>query len=282
VDNLGAIHRPRLSASEAHDLASARARDAGVELSELRSSDEFATAAALLAQIWGTSVDAAPLPADLLASFVHAGSCVVGARDGDRLVGLAVCLAGAPHSSQVYSLIAGSTAEVSGRGVGIALKFGQRAWALDRGAERMVWTFDPLVRRNAHFNLTKLGARAVEYLPDFYPPMHDTINRQDLTDRLVVRWELASPAVELHGGERAVTMVGQDGVQRPVLCDPGRSGWVGVEVPADIEVLRRTDPALAREWRLTLRRALTSLLSGGYRIAGFARGGYLLQRGPDD
>ena len=43
----------------------------------------------------------------------------------------------------------------------------------------MTWTFDPLVSRNARFNLTKLGAHAVEYLPDFYGAMEDGINSND-------------------------------------------------------------------------------------------------------
>jgi predicted GNAT superfamily acetyltransferase len=293
VDNLSAAGRPSptlamsaTAAGPAHELAAAHARRARVVLCELSAGAEFTAASALLARVWGTSSEAAPLPADLLASFVHAGSCVRGARDDDQLVGLAVCLAGAPRSPQVYSLIAAVDARVAGRGVGGALKFGQRAWALDRGADQMVWTFDPLVRRNAHFNLTKLGARAVAYLPDFYPPMHDTINRQDLTDRLVAAWDLAEPVPEPGaapmGAGEAVTMVGVDDAQRPVLRDPGGAERLTVAAPDDVERLRRSDAALARQWRVTVRQALTSTLSDGYRITGFARDAYLLQRGPHD
>lgn len=51
----------------------------------------------------------------------------------------------------------------------------------------------PLVRRNAYFNLVKLGARATDYLPDCYGPMHDGLNRGEASDRLFVEWDLLSP-----------------------------------------------------------------------------------------
>ena len=43
---------------------------------------------------------------------------------------------------------------------------------------------DPLVRRNAAFNLNALGTRAVAFHPDFYGPMGDAINAGDASDRL--------------------------------------------------------------------------------------------------
>ena len=81
----------------------------------------------------------------------------------------------------------------SRRNVGYALKLHQRAWALQRGIATITWTFDPLVRRNAYFNLAKLGVRATRYLPNFYGAMQDPINAGDDTDRLLVDWDLASP-----------------------------------------------------------------------------------------
>ena len=56
------------------------------------------------------------------------------------------------------------------------------------GMAKIVWTFDPLVRRNAMFNLARLGARATRYEVDFYGPVRDAINGEDETDRLVVEW----------------------------------------------------------------------------------------------
>ena len=65
------------------------------------------------------------------------------------------------------------------RGVGRALKLAQRAHCLDVGIEEVRWTFDPMVARNARFNLVKLGAEATRLLPDFYGEMTDRLNRDD-------------------------------------------------------------------------------------------------------
>ncbi len=56
------------------------------------------------------------------------------------------------------------------------MKLHQRAWAIARGIPVIEWTFDPLVARNAYFNIRKLGAMPVEYLPNFYGIMGDGIN----------------------------------------------------------------------------------------------------------
>ena len=68
-------------------------------------------------------------------------------------------------------------------------------WALARGLAQVSWTFDPLVRRNAYFNLAKLGARPRAYLVNFYGPMSDGINAGDDTDRLEAQWRLDDPRV---------------------------------------------------------------------------------------
>ncbi|MEU7940320.1 hypothetical protein [Microbispora bryophytorum] len=47
-------------------------------------------------------------------------------------------------------------------------------------------------RRNAHFNLAKLGARPEEYLSAFYDSMGDAINAGDESDRVLAVWCLTS------------------------------------------------------------------------------------------
>ncbi len=68
----------------------------------------------------------------------------------------------------LHSHMAAVLPQAADRGIGTALKLHQRAWALRHEIDRIVWTFDPLVRRNARLNLTKLGGVGVEYLVDFY------------------------------------------------------------------------------------------------------------------
>ena len=102
---------------------------------------------------------------------------------------------GAPADEALHSHIAGVAGSVRGRNIGFALKLHQRAWALRRGVSAVAWTYDPLVRRNAYFNLVKLAARPAEYLPNFYGGMHDAINGGDDSDRALVHWVLDDASV---------------------------------------------------------------------------------------
>ena len=177
------------------------------------------------------------------------------------------------------------------------------------------WTFDPLVRRNAHFNLHKLGATASEYLPDFYGPMDDGINTGDASDRLMADWQLTSAravgaahgacvdADEVVRGARVTTLLdrvdgkplrrgypapGQrDGRVSPLapprVADAGPGRVLLVALPMDIETLRVSDRRLADRWRHEVRAALTGALDRGYRIVGVTRHGcYVLVREPEE
>ena len=118
------------------------------------------------------------------------------------------------------------------------MKLHQRAWAGDQGLDWITWTFDPLVRRNAWFNIGVLGAQIDEYLVDFYGQMDDAINGRDPSDRLLVAWSTAGDA--------------PDHLTQP----PVPPGAVTVPTPDDIVVLRRTDAVEASSWRLRLREEL--------------------------
>ncbi|NBP52503.1 MAG: GNAT family N-acetyltransferase, partial [Actinobacteria bacterium] len=73
------------------------------------------------------------------------------------------------------------------------LKVAQREWALARGITEIRWTFDPLIARNAFFNLTRLGAVGAVYHADLYGTMTDPVNAGDATDRVEARWDLTGP-----------------------------------------------------------------------------------------
>ncbi|WP_018653960.1 hypothetical protein [Actinomadura flavalba] len=246
----------------------------GIEVRVLRSLAEFADVHGLFDAVWRPAPEAAPVQVELLAALAHAGNYVAGAYRGGRLVGASVAFFGEPPGVSLHSHITAATEP----GVGFALKLHQRTWALERGLSRITWTFDPLVRRNAHFNLGKLAARAEEYLPSFYGVVRDEVNGGDETDRLLAVWPLREPSViDAVNGEPpaapvppgAVTALGErDG--RPDRGLVGESTLL-VAVPADVEALRRTDPEAARAWRRAVREVLGGLVQDGARITGFHR-----------
>ncbi len=272
-----------MTPEEAADRA---ARAAGVRMRALTELAEFAAVCRLYDAIWRPDPANPPVTAELLRALSKAGNYVAGAYDDTGLAGASVGFFGAPAHRELHSHIAGVAGAALGRSVGFALKLHQRAWSLRRGATAITWTFDPLVRRNAYFNLAKLAAAPAEYLPDFYGGMHDGINAGDESDRLLVRWELAAPPVEracagvplycdaaAARGAGAVIALGRSDAGEPVRGD-GSGATVLVAVPADVEALRLTAPDTARRWRVAVREVLGGLLADGARVTGFDRSGY--------
>src|SRR5262245_50269041 len=177
-------------------VADAAALSAGVTVRALSDLAELEQVVELLSGIWGRPENP-PMTLELLRAFTKAGNYVGGAFEDGRLVGACVGFFHAPNEDTLHSHIAGVSRTASGRSIGFALKLHQRAWALAHGVAEIAWTFDPLVARNAYFNLAKLGAVPTEYLTNFYGAMSDDINGADDSDRLLVRWRLLDPRVEL-------------------------------------------------------------------------------------
>lgn len=232
---------------------------ARIEVRELDALDELHEASDLLGEIWGVP-DNPPMSGELLRALGKADNYVTGAYDDEKLVGVCVGFHAQPSARTLHSHIAGITSSVAGRHVGFALKLHQRAWSLDRGIELIEWTYDPLVARNAYFNLAKLGARPAEYLPNFYGAMGDGINGDDDSDRLMVHWQLNDPTVV---GACAGSPL------RPEPPADAVTSWI--EVPEDIEGLRLSDPTQARKWRAQVRDQLMPAVAAGWPVLGFDR-----------
>jgi predicted GNAT superfamily acetyltransferase len=261
-------------------------------------------ACAVLSRIWDIRPPAAlDVQPHLMRVLGHGGNYLAGAyRVGSaELIGASVAFFIEPLGVAMHSHITGVLGGIAGRGVGTALKWHQRQWALERGLRRITWTYDPLIARNSFFNLTRLGARPENYFVDFYGPLDDGPNRGQPTDRAEVVWDLASGStldaervvrdgVSTGDGFDARDMlrshtpvrlrVGSNG--EPVAGDPPAAGDVAVLVgiPPDVEKMRLTDPGTALDWRRQLRAALTSLMDEqAWQVTGFARSGwYLLER----
>ncbi|MEV2251746.1 GNAT family N-acetyltransferase [Streptomyces sp. NPDC050147] len=268
-----------MSAIGVHEPSTAH----GLVVQELHDLRGLERANALFEEIWGSSPGASPMGVEQMRALSHAGNYVAGAFDDGRLVGASVAFFAAPAGQALHSHVTGA---LPGRRAGLALKLHQRQWALDRGLRRISWTYDPLVRRNAHFNLTKLGGRPVEYLTSFYGAMDDAINGGDDTDRALIAWELNGAAAVAASASRSVpvTVPGDAAIALSVrdglpVIGRGDAATLLIEVPPDIEGLRRTDPGAAKAWRLALREVLGGLLADGARVIGFHdRSSYVITR----
>lgn len=256
-----------------------------LEIRELHAMEDLDSVCRLFAGIWGTDPGHAPISAEIMRALSHAGNYVAGAYADGQLAGASVAFFAEPKAGTLHSHITGA---IAGRGIGLALKRHQRQWALARALTRITWTYDPLIRRNAHFNLVKLGARPEEYLPSFYGAMDDAINGGDESDRVLTAWDLTlPPPTSTARGEHCAYETPADAAYG-VRNHDGRPevGSIDAEtvligLPEDIETLRRQDPGAARAWRLAVRHTLGGLLAEGARVAGFdTRCGYIVHRAP--
>lgn len=268
----GLLRRARVEADAA--LAAA-----GVTVSSLGTAGETHRGADLFATIWQTRAMDAPLSAHLLRALQFTGGYVVGGYDGADLVAASAAFFSEGSPLELHSHITGVLPRTQGRGLGFALKLHQRAWALERGVCSITWTFDPLVRRNAAFNLRKLGARVEHYLPAFYGVMDDGINAGDEGDRLFLRWDLTARAGGGLQREEPTLVLAADEQERPIEHADGGSSVLGVGLPRDIEALRATAPAIAASWRSAVRSVLGGALADGWQVCGVGpTGAYLLER----
>lgn len=198
----------------------------------------------------------------MVVALAHSGNYVVLAHQGGRSVAGGLGFFGPPSSAHLHSHIVGVLPDRIGSGLGRALKLHQRAWCLERDVTTMSWTFDPLVARNAWFNLRRLGAQVISYLPDLYGTMNDVVNAGHPSDRLFVHWDLRAalpPAA------------------RPSLVPSGSVRRV--QVPPNIESMRASDPDQALRWRTRVRGELQPLLDQGWQVVDFERpGAYLLAK----
>jgi len=270
-------------------MTGAERRPAGADLvvRELTDPAELQAANDLWTQTWGAPE--ASLTADVLRALAHAGGYVGGAfRDGE-LVGAGAGWLGRDDVGgplHLHSHIVGVRPGQQRTGVGLAVKLHQREWALGQGIHQMRWTFDPILARNAAFNLGRLGALPLAYHPDFYGELDDDYNAGDPTDRVVVAWELdrpwPPPAVS---ADEAVAVLASDAASAPSRSSPEGAELIRVEIPSDYVALRRRDPATASAWRSALRECLAGALAEGWAAAGWqplvgtTAGGYLLRRG---
>ncbi|MGA8150501.1 MAG: hypothetical protein WB952_06090 [Terriglobales bacterium] len=263
----------------------------GVILRNLESFDDLKQAEALEKEVWQLS-DLDTTPLTLAVATKEAGAIWVGAFDGEKLVGFAFGFLALEHGClSLHSHMLAVQASYRNLELGYKLKLAQRDRVLamrigDLRVNEMTWTFDPLQSKNAHLNFTKLGVIAETYRVDFYGPETSSVLHRNSTDRLWVKWPIASrrvqdrlqgrdPRAEMLDALKTLTPLVQfNGDGKPVRTDLEaalRRQRIAIEIPGDIVSVEGKDPALAREWRLQTRWAFTEALKAGFLVADFCR-----------
>lgn len=265
-------------------------REEEIEIRPLRTHDEYLACVALQRATWGESF-AETVPPTILKVSQRIGGLAAGAFDrAGALLGFVFGLSGIEDRRLVHwSDMLAVRAESRDRGLGRRLKEYQRAYVRELGVEVIYWSYDPLVARNAHLNLNRLGARIVEYVPEMYGDTSSELHAGLGTDRCVVAWHVAGEEAR---GERQRQWDAELVARAPVVNPaPGEThglrattaSAVRIQIPRDIHAV--TPLADAAAWRASTRAAFLGFLGRGYRVVGFRceegapRCHYLLARG---
>lgn len=238
-----------------------------IEMRALTGTRQFQEAVELQKTVWGFN-DVELLPVRLFVVATKVGGQAFGAYDGPAMVGFLLSIPGLKPGggSYLHSHMLGVLAEYRNRGVGRMLKLRQRDDARARGIDLIEWTFDPLELKNAFFNMERLGTIVRRYVENQYGTTTSPLHGGLPTDRCVAEWWLTS--------KHAESILAGQPAKRPVE--------ERVEVPADIDVIRREEPRRAREIQQSLGARLMSGFDRGLAVVGFERspraGTYLLGR----
>ncbi len=240
--------------------------------------------------IWGIRDDTEVVPLHALLTAQKNGGLVLGAFDGDKMVGFLFGFLGrTPAGREKHcSHMMGVIPKWRGQGIGEALKRQQREFALEQGLDLVTWTYDPLESRNAYLNISKLGAVCRTYIRNLYGEMQDELNAGLPTDRFQVDWWIRSPRVAsrfsqkatspqpsleevLSRGAEIVNEVALDnaGLPETLSWEPHRSATVIIEIPANFQQIKQANIRLARDWRLLTRALFEEYFEDGYVVVDF-------------
>jgi predicted GNAT superfamily acetyltransferase len=198
-------------------------------------------------EIWGLA-DIDVLPVRMFVTSNRIGGLVLGAFDGDQLVGFTAATPGLRQGKPYwYSQMLGVSQECRNRRIGSELKLAQRDHARQRGIGLIEWTFDPLESKNAYINITKLGVIVRRYYVNLYGATAFPLQQGLESDRLIAEWWIDKPRVSIQGAVRRIY------------------------IPADIQALKKQSLKSAQDVQLRVREQFLRNFQDDYFVAGFER-----------
>src|SRR5260221_4636314 len=200
-----------------------------IEFRPLTGLDEMAEVEVLQSAIW---VDPqAIIYRNTLINLVRNGALLIGAHDSGRLVGFLLGYLGleSPNSERpalanlkMVSQRMAVLPEYRDRGIGYEMKLAQRQYAQKQGIRLITWTYDPLLTRNAHLNIRKLGAIVREYWRDYYGTTPSAQGVLGASGRFSVEWWVTGRRVGQHliGVSSGLALPRHTGAHAPILYAP--------------------------------------------------------------
>ncbi|HWF46237.1 MAG TPA: GNAT family N-acetyltransferase [Bryobacteraceae bacterium] len=227
------------------------------EIRQLKKHHEFEEVVGLQREIWGFD-DVELLPFRLFVVADKIGGQLLGAFDGDRMVGFCLCIPGLKPGGKFYlhSHMLGVLSAYRNTGVGRQLKWKQRDYALERDINLIEWTFDPLEIKNAFFNIERLGATARRYTHNQYGTTSSHLHGGLPTDRLTAEWWIGSPRVQ--------AIANNQPVQRPLP-------EAEIRIPMEIGDWKREKPERALSVQSSIAEQFDRYFRAGLAVTGFDR-----------
>ncbi|MFQ6114179.1 MAG: GNAT family N-acetyltransferase [bacterium] len=257
-----------------------------VTLRRLHTQEDYEACIVLQKMTWGEHFMECVPPAILMVS-QKVGGVTAGAFDTrGKLLGFVFGLTGVKEGRLVHwSHMLAVRKDFRGHGIGTRLKLYQRELLLDLGIEVIYWTYDPLVARNAHLNLNRLGAKIQEYVPEMYgDDTGSDLHRGIGMDRFIVAWYIADEQVsKIISGKLSVesavfeltpvvnTQLREDGLPIPMEGELPLQPTLRIEIPSEIEVIQDESLELAAQWRANTRKAFLFYMERGYQVTSFYR-----------
>lgn len=213
-----------------------------------------------------------PTPVHQTFTALNNGGIILGAYDGDDMVGYLYSFAGFDgKNSYLCSHMLGMLEPYRKGGIGVQMKWRQAEIAKNMGYPYITWTFDPLESLNAYLNLHKLGATGAYYKENHYGEMEDDLNQGLPTDRIQIIWYLDD-----HKNKKA-NRINENNVllnisdNKPTITEAfendifnNRGGWF-VAIPVNFQEIKRKDIELAKKWRYETRKVFQALFLHGYQ-----------------
>lgn len=283
-----------------------------IKIKSIESPDEMTQVEEVQRLVWEGS-ETEVVPAHMLIAAVQHGGILLGAYVEDipkeKCIGFVFGFPGMyftpdgprlMHCSHMLAVLP----EYRDLGLGFRLKRAQWQMVRHQGLDRIVWTYDPLMSRNAFLNITKLGAVCNTYLRNIYGEMRDEINKGLTSDRFQVDWWVNTNRVNRRLSRKARRPLALNhfldaGVQ---IINPSHNNSQGfpcptqvlstiigdikivtdqkkekppamllVEVPSDFSLLKKADLQLAIEWRGVTRQIFETLFEADYLVTDFVQ-----------